>query len=708
VYSFLTPENIVETYKSSRQWTEGLTSSFTEYERIARNRPHPSTPKELPKTTDGTTASIIRKTPKRIIQQLPTGKIVSDTNDWLSVIASFVYRNRILRNANEGYDLIQKCWMVVERFLTFGFCPTYTPFVERHGEFCTDLRLPYWADVFLQPGKISDEDSNYMFLRTWWKTADIDALIAAQAKLDKKTDRTWDMAALKEIKDYETSKEERAKTPAEKEQQVDSHGGICLITGFQRGVGAKIYTFHEGTGKVVRTKPNKDPRGEIQLNFAYGDIDGSNPFGRGIVDLVGSLQNLIDGEMQMYQFNRALMLAPPVIKRGNFPKSRVKWVPNAIIDVGQDGNATVEAIKIDTTAHANFPNNYGLMKSQLINLVSSPDTSISSEAGNPGFSKTPAGVKQLQANLSVDDNYIRKQFETWFAKWSETAINLYFAERSGIEELQLDKETATELLKLAEEGKFNPALLSDDMKVRIDYDSATPALKFEVDASTSKMQDDVQQLQSLEGLIQLLDKSPALQMLVPKDKQISLWNAIVANSGVEDPEKLVVSDEEMKQALQNQPDDTKDLITTNYKDAPEDIKRQIEAKNGFQPSQMISPAQQAIDVQKAQGQQGAQNQPEGLTPDHVLKADQQAHQQAMDEAKLALEAQAQANAPRPPMEQVQVAPEDKQLIDILTKAGATPGQIGQGLAMLHSGKSTEDVLRAMKGVKKPEPKVIKK
>jgi hypothetical protein len=77
-YQFLTPENVIETFKTSRQYTEGLTDNFFEYERIARNKPHASIPKEYPKTTDGTTASIIRKTPHRIIQQLPTGKVKND------------------------------------------------------------------------------------------------------------------------------------------------------------------------------------------------------------------------------------------------------------------------------------------------------------------------------------------------------------------------------------------------------------------------------------------------------------------------------------------------------------------------------------------------------------------------------------------------------------------------------------------------------
>lgn len=624
-YQYLKPSNIVEIFKTAKSHTESLTDGFIEYERIARNKPHGSIPKEYPKTTDGTTASIIRKTPHRVIQQLPTGKVHSDTDDWLSIIASFIYTNKIIPQANEGYALLQKCWTVVEHFLTYGFCPSYAPFVEHGGYFCTDLRLPYWGDIFIQPGKLSDSDSQYIFLRSWWQTKDIEALIASQRKLSDKK-RTWDIEALERVKEWVTTKDDKAATAVEREKNINAKGGVELITGFQRGKRAKFYTFHVSSDEIVRTKENKDPRGEIPISFAYGDIDGSNPFGRGIIDLVGSLQNLMDGEMQMYQYNRALQLNPPLIKKGNFNKNKIKFAPNIIIDVGSDVNADVIPLKIDTTALANFPNNYGLMKSQLLNLLASPDTSTSAEVGNPGFSKTPAGVNTINANVSVDDNYVRKQFETWFERWSETAINLYFAERTGIEELQLDKETADALRKLANEGKFDPTLLSEDDKVRIDYNTATEQLKFEVDASTSKMQDEVKQLQSLTGVVELLDKSPFLQQTLPPDKPLKLWNALVANSGIEDPEDLIIQDDEIEMMQQ-----------------------------------------QAMMQQQMQAQQ----------------AQMQAPPAGMEQP------------PQQPQVPTRLTPEDQQLIQLLQQMGISEEQIGQALALLHSGHSVEEILQML-------------
>lgn len=478
MFSYLDETNIFDRYKAAKRYTDSLTVPFPEFERIARNKPFEDIDPNYPNTTDGTTASIIRKTPRRVVQQLPTGSVESDAEDWLSVVAEFIYTNKILPYANEEYDLIQKCWSAIEASLTFGCCFTYTPFINHDGYFCPDVTTIYWGDVALQPGKKSIYSCNYFFMRSWWQKEDIENLIEKEKKLAKsakergeKYESTWNLEALEKVKDGKQTKDQQARTPSEDERSIDATG-VEFITGFQKGVGGKFYTFVNKEETVVRTEDNKDPRGEYPIDGMYGDIDGSNPFGRGIVELVGGLQNLIDSDMQMYQYNRALMLAPPLVVTGNVSSSKVNLVPNAVIKIA-DPQGKVVPLNIDTTAVANYPALYGLQKSQLLNLVNSPDTSISSDIGNPGFSKTPAGINQQKATISVDDNYIRKMFEAWFEKWSETAINLYFAKRSGIEELQLDDDTADKLRKLAEQGKFDPALLSDDDMIRIDYDTAT-------------------------------------------------------------------------------------------------------------------------------------------------------------------------------------------------------------------------------------------
>lgn len=592
-YSYLTEENIFDRYEKAKTHTERLSFPFPEFERIARNKPSSSIDPAYPKTTDGTTASIIRKTPRRVIQQLPTGTIISEDNGWLGIVAEYIFTERIIPHANDEYALIQKCWNIIEKGLTFGYGASYTPFLNHDGEFTPDMTLPYWGDLFIQPGKKSGYSSSYVFMRAWWQKEDIEALIDKETKLKasaksrkEEYDSSWDLDALKAILDAESHKDSKASTPSEEERGAGLDG-IELITGFQKGVGASFYTFNPVARKIVRTKVNKDPRGKMPVDFMYGDIDGSNPLGRGLVELIGGLQNLIDSDMQMYQFNRALMLAPPVIKRGTFSKNKIVYQPNHIIDVGDDAQADVRPLNIDSTAVANYPSLYGLQKSQLLNLVNSPDTSISSDVGNPSFSKTTAGVNQQQAIVSVDDNYVGKMFETWFEAWAETAINLYFAERSGIEELQLDKETAARLRELPD---FDTNMISPDNKIRIDYDTATEALKFRVNPSTTKKKSEAEQVANATGLLDLVMKYPMLNSSFGGPIEVDvLSRRIVVNSGIDDPEEIAPQPSEeqkqAKEAAKGKPNSfspmfDKPSIRMNFPDLPPAAQVQILANAG--------------------------------------------------------------------------------------------------------------------------------
>jgi len=633
-YSFLTPQNVFKRYEESKRYTETLTEPFPEFQRIARNRPYEGIDPAYPKTTDGTTASIVQKTPKRVVQQLPTGKVESDDdNAWLPIVAGFIYTNKILPYANEDYGLFEKSHLAIEGGLTFGSAAIFTPFLNHDGYFCPDMTIPYWGDIFLQKGKKSGYACNYVFMRAWWQKEDINALIdgenkrAANAKKSGSTyEPTWDTTALKDVIETATTKDRQAMTPSEEERGVDT-SAIELVTAFQKGVGAKFYTFAPGAKKIVRTKVNKDPRGKMPVDWFYGDIDGTNPLGRGIVELIGGLQNLIDSDMQMYQYNRALMLAPPVIKYGGL--GDFKYAPNAVIEGTNPQTDQIVPLKIDTTAIANYPQLFQLMQSQLFQLVASPNSTIPSGVGGIESGKTPTALNQQKAAISVDDNAIRKRFESMFENWSETAINLYFAERSGTEILQLDSDTADELRKLPD---FQPGdeaqgiqageladTLNDKNQLIINYDEATPALKFRVDASTSKLEDNASQLQGLELLAQALDQSPVLAQIMAQyypDKILTLWNRMTSVSSVENPEDLIIDIDEFKQeqeasrAAQQQAQAQQQAAqayqpqpTTTQQQPTGDIEPQI-----TQHMQQLGFSPQAIDQALSMSRQGANEQ----------------------------------------------------------------------------------------------------
>ena len=558
-FSFLTEENILDLCSASKDYTEKLTQPFEEYSRLARNKPHAKIPKAFPKTTDGTSASIIIKSARRAVQQLPAGVVsTSDEYSPWPILAEFAYLKEILPNANAEYDLIHKMWITIENGESFGSQCVFTPVAYNDGKLLPDYLIVSWRDVFIQPGKRSASDSDYLFVRTWWQKTDVEKLIDAEKERRDTAKKegalyepTWDLKALEEIKEAIVTKDSKDQSEAEQQYSLDP-SGIEIITGFQIGHNATFFTFNPVTQKIVRRKKNKDPRAKIPLNWYFYDADGVNPLGRSVLELIGPLQNLIDSDMQAYQYNRAAALRPTINVYGDVNERTLEFKPNGLNKI-KNPNVRIEAMSVDTSAIRDYPNLYGLQKSQMLNLVNSPDTSISAEVGNPGFGKTPQALKTQQAQLSIDDNALRKGFEAFFEEWSETAINLYFAEREGIEIIQLDTDTAQRLRDLEEKGHvLDGVVLDDDNKATVDFSKAKGVLKFKIDASTTKVNSEAAQLDSLKTLIQTLDSSQSLNQVVPVDKKLAAWNAIVANSGIDGLDELKVTEEEMKEMQEAQ------------------------------------------------------------------------------------------------------------------------------------------------------------
>lgn len=490
---------------------------------------------------------------------MPTGVVsTSDEYSPWPIIAEFVYLEKILPNANAEYDLIHKVWITIENGESFGSQCVFTPVAYNDDELLPDYLIVSWRDVFIQPGKRSASDSDYLFVRTWWQKTDVDKLIDAEKERRRTAKKegalyepTWDLKALEEIKEAIVAKDSKDQSEAEQQYSLDP-SGIEIITGFQIGHNATFFTFNPATKKIVRRKKNKDPRAKIPLNWYFYDADGVNPLGRSVLELIGPLQNLIDSDMQAYQYNRAAALRPTINVYGDVNERTLEFKPNGLNKI-KNPNVRIEAMSVDTSAIRDYPNLYGLQKSQMLNLVNSPDTSISAEVGNPGFGKTPQALKTQQAQLSIDDNALRKGFEAFFEEWSETAINLYFAEREGVEIIQLDTDTAQRLRDLEEKGHvLDGVVLDDDNKATVDFSKAKGVLKFKIDASTTKVNSEAAQLDSLKTLIQTLDSSQSLNQVVPVDKKLAAWNAIVANSGIDGLDELKVTEEEMKEMQEAQ------------------------------------------------------------------------------------------------------------------------------------------------------------
>jgi hypothetical protein len=396
---------------------------------------------------------------------------------------------------------------------------------------------------------------------------------------------------------------------------------------------------------------------------------------------------------------------PPVEKRGNFSKSTIKYEPQAIWDMGTDQNASVTPVKLSTDSLTSFPQNYGLVKSQILNLNSSTDTSVGADAGNPGFSKTPAGVKTQESRLGISDNYMRKQFESTFEEIMETALNLYFAERSGIQTIKVDDETAYKLREI------QPDAVNENNEVRIDYDTETEKLHVEVDASTSSMKDDAAERDRLVELLDLSQKYPTLGQIIGEAGTKELVNRIVIKTGVEDPEKIMpiekageepqqpeqptLQSEQVQQMIQEalQQEKTQEdqehpvvklmkSLNIKFTDLPEDSQHIILDQIGA-PSNEPTTTAQELSIKKQDSNVKALQAGHGMA--HADNSAMQPDEIGQQDAETPQE----ANGPE------ELTPEDMPLVTMLQERGYDSGQIAKALYLMRQGVPNEQIIAAL-------------
>lgn len=519
---------------------------YDEYERLARNRPHQGIADHLPRVTEGTLSSTIIKQPRRVIQQMPTGKI-KYPDEMLAPILQVLTDNIILPNAITGGSMLQKGWESTSKALTYGSQPILSFYTQHGNYFGADCRLPYIRDVYLEKGQLCSGDSKVLFLRSWYTKAQLQSIIKTEQYLmeqaksrGEKYKSTWDLKALAKLigDNKQTSKDVSQQSAAERERGGELTA-FEIVTGFQEGVDGEFYSFAPALeNKVVRTKPNTDRRGVMPINYQFHTVDGGSPNGRGAVEHSGPVQNLLDSQLQGFQYNMALIQAPPTKVWGDLPGSTFKMEPDAIWRMGdkQAGNDAVP-VTIATQGIQSFPDNFGMLKSILITGLNGQDTSISASVGNPGFSKTAAGVKLQQSVLGVDDNYIRKQYETCWGQVIETMLNIHLADSAGKTPVTVEGD---QLEKLA---ALYPELNDNGGRFNVVYEAITDTAAFEVDASTSAGDDDTEQSQILDSIITKYGENEAIQQrLQAENWDFSIGETLsrmVIKSGVQDPEKII-------------------------------------------------------------------------------------------------------------------------------------------------------------------------
>lgn len=526
-------EQLERMLQASEAYMSSLTRDFKDKnERILYRKPANNSDNKYPEVTDNTLASYIEKSPKNVIQKIPDYKISTNSNKIIDIASEFVAKKIIAKSGSAGYGFLQKQWIAFRNASAFGMNAVALPFLFTNEEYTVGFENIFWGDLRLEPYCSNINSSNWVMYRTMYSELDIQEILDDQ---DEDIDDGWDRKVLKEMIDFNARE-----TPSEDSKQGAQNVSATVDGMFETYVYSSKYetiAFHRTHGILRRVDNPSRKRRVIGL---YYDYDGINPMGRSLIDFSYDQQVMIDFLLQSYLYQVAYNLDPALIVEGtainedNFDISR----GNVIITGNEE--TRIKTVDLDNTTIQNFPSIYSLLKSQMVaGLPASNDTSISASIGNPGFSKTQAGVKNQDRKEEIETNYSRKNYETFFELFLENSLNIWFNElREGGETIAitLDDEYASLIREVDPEAvnEDNVLLIDLDGKIEINV-----VVDFESTRAVAK-EEDMKRLSQYLTMIMEAAKADEITSEAVRDILPTLTKLMTKNSNIEDSDELGV------------------------------------------------------------------------------------------------------------------------------------------------------------------------
>lgn len=558
--AFIDKSDLKKLHKDSTDEAHIWREDYTSYERLADNGLMDGLDKNLPEVNDGSLAAALFKLPKRIVSSKLSGKVVSIDRDeaWVGELANIIWKNEIIPNANTQAPFIRKWKDAVRKAAIYGSVPLITIFVEKDGKRHSDFIVAQPQDVTLEPGKVSDYDSDVQFWDVYYSKLQLENMIEQAKKEqtegsdnDEDSYNKWDIPALEAIlATDEKSERTSLDTPKQTQTRNVKPKGFKFCIAVQRGVNAPFYMYHSTTNKTVREWNNPDPTGDSSIHFLYCYQDFINPYGIGIVKLAGGTQNVLDYMRQADVLATQIGIRPPIVIEGDADSADIESLVYAQDALWFTGNAKVQRQELANGVYSQLPNRIQMYQASLQKLIPTGDTSLSAtNSGDATQSKTPAGVKLAAANLSIDDEDFKDNLYITYAAVAKSMINTHFANMEGEDLLKLSDDEKEILMKAGMEFPQDQNGETSN-QLEVIWDTVRAKFDFEVDPEKDKVKEDRDKLEGLTRVAELIATDPTLEQdLMAVNKKLNkgeLYAEIIALTS--DSDKIIVDtgpDDEM-------------------------------------------------------------------------------------------------------------------------------------------------------------------
>jgi hypothetical protein len=509
--AYLEGKEVCEAYEAATKEADQWRVDYTEFERLANNGLIEDLDESLPKVNDGSLAAALLKLPKRAVPKNLTGRAKAlDRDDaWLTELANLQWENNIVPNATSQAPFQKKWEVAVHKAGIYGGCPVVNLFVTRGNYTGSDFIIPpNVQDVKLEAGKVSDLDSDVIFwdvyyTATQWKT------MIEQAKEENKEKNgynKWNVPLMQEIL---KAKPEDKRAGNEENSQNAQNGvyktGIHCFIAFQRGNGTKDDKGEEIASPFTMYHPDHK---ESPVR------EWANP------DPTGDTQNVLDYMRQADVLATQLGLQPPLLIEGDDSQTdydsleyteRAQWVA---------GNAKITRQDMADGVYSQIPSRVEMYLNSLNKIIPMGENGISAAAGDPLASKTPAGVKMQQANLSIDDEHIQENLFITVGRTAKSMINTHFANMQGADPIKVTDEERELLAKSGIEFPVDPMTGEPGNELVIEWEQARGTFDFEVDPEEDKSTDEAQQLDGLLKVAEFLSNPTTMQLMTTGGKMM--------------------------------------------------------------------------------------------------------------------------------------------------------------------------------------------
>lgn len=615
------------------------------------------------KITDSYAATLAIERAARVVGKLPEGvtESVAKADQGKAAFMDILRQKWIYPNANSQHKLDTKfrLWQLYSS--VYGYMPMFYDWnISPSGYVGPDCWLWNPRNLIPQQGKVSIADMDYITALTWLNKKALQDILDAEPEIDDVTGKPiedgWNREAIKElidradkeITDNDTNKDtvvDRTRVPQGKKK------GICVATRYEAGDDGRWISFAPDHSCIeIRNLLNPHKNGRIPFVIKYSQPLFDSFYGLGDFQRAKPLQFARDGLTNFYFKGIKMNLIPPIIANANgvvkhtldYREGAVmlETIPNSIrrLETSNAGLATYQSAQTNLTG-------------SLLSLFGTQNASSpGADTLNPSQGKTPAAISLYDDKEANRDGQERMYLESAIEELTDGFMSLTV--NIGTEDIPVAL-FSKDIEAIAESG------LTDVLGIFVDQ-SGTPLTtetfkpndtftggqllvnpttlrgiecRFNIKPGSTAKENRENMLVSLErfvnnlGKFQNMFKDDARYEIHPEEigkafasltdiPGASKFVTVVpgAPSPREQQAQQLQQEHEMKLQQQQQASDqtlaakTKPVSESlNYKDAPEDIKRQIEGQAGMQPSSEMSPV----------GMQAQQNTQEPQVPNFV-------------------------------------------------------------------------------------------